>query len=156
MIIEFEQECKDCKGTGLYMGFAEMQGAAVVCYRCKGTGCKTNRIEYSPFRGRNQRTDVTHVYASNPGIGAAPSVVPGGVPLSIWEHDPEAVNLPGAEMREHTCPAWWYQTVDYKKKPDWKECIIVGSFANCRYFPEKAGCWSRWDKEHRVEAVENA
>jgi len=37
-ILEGECECSACKGTGLYVGMAEREGAAVVCSRCKGTG----------------------------------------------------------------------------------------------------------------------
>lgn len=37
-IIKIECECNACKGTGLYVGMAERDGAAVVCYTCKGTG----------------------------------------------------------------------------------------------------------------------
>lgn len=30
-------ECQACKGTGLYKGMAERDGAAVVCSHCHGT-----------------------------------------------------------------------------------------------------------------------
>jgi hypothetical protein len=30
---EVEAECRACGGTGLYVGFAEKDGCAVVCYR---------------------------------------------------------------------------------------------------------------------------
>jgi len=55
----------------------------------------------------------------------------------------------GMENRKHTCPAWWYQTADYKKKPDWKECWSNsgGSFSQCKYFSVKHACWERWEKE---------
>ncbi|GAH55007.1 unnamed protein product, partial [marine sediment metagenome] len=36
--IEYDCECNDCKGTGLYTGMAEGDGFAVVCHACNGTG----------------------------------------------------------------------------------------------------------------------
>jgi hypothetical protein len=32
------KECTKCKGTGLYVGFAEPPGTAVICRTCKGIG----------------------------------------------------------------------------------------------------------------------
>ena len=48
-VIEFDEKCKSCKGTGLYVGLAERDGAAVVCHTCKGTGKHHVRIEYDDF-----------------------------------------------------------------------------------------------------------
>ena len=52
-------ECSSCNGTGLYVGFAEAKGEAVVCVSCKGTGCRT--ISYKPFGGRKRRNGITKV-----------------------------------------------------------------------------------------------
>lgn len=41
-----------CEGTGLYSGFKEPKGVAVVCRECNGTGCKT--LEYTYFVARRQ------------------------------------------------------------------------------------------------------
>ena len=148
MIIEWVQQCAECKGTGLYVGFAERDGAGVVCQSCKGSGRRQMKVEYKEFTQRLQRTDVTHVYRTNPGIVVdAGKTVSGGVSIREWEADPTSCEQPGKEMRQHTCPAWWYQSADYSKKPDWKECMGVGAFADCRQFPDKASCWQRWDKE---------
>jgi hypothetical protein len=35
---KIKQECEDCKGTGLYSGFAEREGEAVICCSCSGKG----------------------------------------------------------------------------------------------------------------------
>ncbi len=43
-------ECSACNATGLYQGFAEPKGVAVVCLKCSGTGCET--INYKPFSKR--------------------------------------------------------------------------------------------------------
>jgi hypothetical protein len=52
-----------------------------------------------------------------------------------------------SEMRQFTCPCWWYQTADYKKKPAWDECLYVGMFSQCSHFANKQSCWERWDRE---------
>jgi hypothetical protein len=52
-------ECEACGATGLYCGFAEPKGTAVVCYKCKGTGCQ--EIQYTPFTARKRRKDVKNV-----------------------------------------------------------------------------------------------
>jgi len=52
-----------------------------------------------------------------------------------------------SENRLFTCPAWWYQSADYEKKPRWKECLVCGSFSSCNSFVEKEKCWKRWDVE---------
>jgi hypothetical protein len=143
-------ECTSCEGTGLYVGMAERDGAAVECHTCKGTGGEHVEHSYTRFTKRKARKGVTHVYRVNPGICAAPGAVPGGVSLRVWQEDPKAAAKPGAEMRQHTCPAWWYQSADYEKKPEWKECWdnLGRSFSQCKHFAVKAKCWDRWDDEH--------
>ena len=151
MKIEWVQECASCAGTGLYVGMAERDGAGVVCYPCAGTGRVQKIAEYQEFRGRKRRPGVTRVYATAAGIVLAPDVVPGGVPVQEWEADSVAPYQRGNETRQHTCPAWWYQTVDVDKKPKWDECIGVGSFHGCQHFPDKAKCWDRFDKESPIK-----
>ena len=147
-VLEWYQECKACKGTGLYIGFAEKEGAAIVCNRCKGTGKEHLKLKYNKFVGRKDNPNVTHVFAVNPGIGVDNGkITPGGVSKEEWLRNPESPKLPGNELRLHTCPAWWYQSADYAKKPNWKECGF-GNFPQCQYFPTKNKCWERWDKEN--------
>ncbi len=150
IVKEWKQECKSCKGTGLYVGMAEgTRGGAVVCYTCKGTGEQLCHFEFEPFIGRNPSPQVTHVYHVNPGIGVDNGIiVPGGVSKEEWERNPNSVKEPGREMRLHTCPAWWYQAADSEKKPDWDECPGCGTFASCEFFNLKEQCWARWDMEN--------
>ena len=51
--------CKECSATGLYVGFAEPKGTAVVCVRCGGTGCQ--EIQYVEFKKRRRRRGVSRV-----------------------------------------------------------------------------------------------
>jgi hypothetical protein len=155
--IEVSERCQSCGGTGLYSGMAERDGAAIQCYTCKGTGCHQFVHTYEPFTHREKSEGVIRVYEGNPGIvigagggyaGGSYSLEDfGGIPLEDWEAGKPFP--PGSENRQFTCPAWWYQSVDYDKKPDWTGCkSFNGSFTSCRHFASKAACWERWDREY--------
>ena len=55
-------ECSSCRGTGLYQGFCEAKGTAVVCLGCDGTGCAT--VSYTPFTKRHGKRGIKTVYRS--------------------------------------------------------------------------------------------
>lgn len=149
--LEFDAKCKACDSTGLYVGVAERDGAAVVCHQCNGTGCHKLVVEYEDFEGRESCGDIEWVYRVNPGIaiGKSDSYALsdfGGISYEQWSNNGSFP--PRTEDRRHTCPAWFYQSADYKKKPDWDECLGCGSFSGCKYFPNKHRCWERWDQEN--------
>jgi hypothetical protein len=146
-----QAECDGCGGTGLYVGLGERDGFAVQCHRCSGTGERTLTFGWRDFEGRKARPGVLRVLQTNPGIvaGLGNAHTPedfGGMPYTEWRDGRPFP--PGSEMRAFTCPAWWYQSADYARKPDWPECGFGGRFSDCRHFPDKAGCWSRWDREN--------
>ena len=151
---EVDEVCESCHGTGLYVGMAERDGAAVVCHTCGGTGCHHFVHEYEPFKHRANPPRVKRVFQVNPGIvigtgnGHALSDF-GGMPLKKWKAG--LPFPPGSEDRKHTCPVWWYQMADYEKKPEWKECGY-GSFSECFHFRTKAECWKRWDKQYGTKS----
>lgn len=151
---EWDQECAACHGTGLYVGMGERNGMAVVCHACKGTGQTHQRHEYNEFTGRNKPPEeVKRVLAANPGIMTAAEERFGGVPISEWLVNPKSVQQRGKEMRQFTCPAWWYQSADYTKKPQWDDAERKcgwGMFSECRHFADKAGCWTKFDKEQEA------
>ncbi len=152
MIIEFDEKCQTCGGTGLYVGLAEHDGAGIVCIRCKGTGIVHFKHEYEEPVKHVRRNDVTRVYESNPGIVLKTNSEKGcsladfgGMSFDDWD-----VGKPfpkGSENRLFVCPAWWYQSVDYKKKPDWDICTFGGTFSGCDHFGNKDKCWKRFDSE---------
>ncbi len=151
-VIEFDEQCKPCGATGVYVGFAEKDGAAVVCRTCNGSGNHHVKIEYDDFDGKKIRKDIDRVYEANPGIaigigGGYKLEDFGGIPYSAWVRGEPFPK--GSENRKFTCPSWWYQSVDYKKEPNWNECIHSGSFGNCKYFKQKDECWIRFDKENK-------
>ena len=149
-VFEVDRVCPRCDGTGLYVGMAERNGAAIVCRYCGGTGKDQFRLEYEPFKQRKEKRDVQRVYQTNLGIGIGIGNGHtlesfGGMPFKEWE---AGMDFPrGSEMREYTCPAWWYQSVDYDKKPEWSICGW-GTFSQCKHFQNKERCWKRWDKEN--------
>ena len=147
---EHDEQCKSCTGTGLYVGMAERDGAAVVCHTCEGTGCNRVKVEWDDFDGRVKRDGVKRVYRANPGIvigeGAGLRLSDfGGLPVAEWESG--SAFLPGTEDRKHTCPAWFYQWADCSKEPKWDECGGCGMFSLCKHFDSKSECWNRWDSE---------
>ena len=145
--IAFDQECDACQGKGVYIGLAERDGASVVCRRCKGDGHYTYKHVYRVFTGLKP-AEASRVYAVNPGVcvSATSLITPGGVTYAEWLKDPASPRAPGVELRENTCPAWWYQAAEYKKKPQWDECHSAFSFPRCEFFPAKDKCWERWDR----------
>ncbi len=150
---EVDAECEACKGTGIYVGIAERDGFGVQCHTCKGTGQEHLILEWKDFEGRKDREDVKQVLQVNPGICAGIGKDKqftlesfGGMPYRDWQ---EGKPFPkGSEMRAFICPAWWYQSADYKRKPDWEECTGCGSFSGCQHFNKKHLCWARWDREN--------
>ena len=152
---EVLEECKACKGTGLYVGLGERSGAAIVCGKCKGTGAFKFIYYYKKFQKKqNPPKDVKRVFQTNPGIvvGEGNGIKLsdfGGMPLSDWLKGKEFKQ--GMENRKYTCPAWWYQSADYKKKPDWDECLSSWgrSFCDCEYFNKKEKCWAKFDEENK-------
>ncbi len=152
-VINLKVACKACKSTGLYVGRGERDGAAVVCNDCNGTGKEKFRYEYDDFKKRKNIKKVKRVYEVNPGIGIGKGDKYtledlGGMSYQDWA---KGVSFsPGMENRKFTCPAWWYQSADYHKKPNWKECIGFGSFSECDQFKDKSNCWERWDKENKI------
>lgn len=152
-VIEFDYACQSCGATGLYVGMCERDGSAVVCHDCKGTGKAHFKMEYEEFHARKPKPGVAWVVEVNPGIcigkgehGQYTLELFGGMPYMNWRAGkPFEI---GMENREFTCPAWWYQSADYKRKPDWRECGF-GSFSDCRGFVNKEACWKKWDKQYR-------
>ena len=151
--IEFDCECDSCKGTGLYQGFAESKGVAVVCRSCRGKGWYREKITYNTTDGKlKRRKDIKLVIEYNPGIGVGENKERGitlkdfgGMSYEDW-----ARGLPfptKSEMRAFCCPAWWYQSSDYKLKPNWECCPCLGMFTDCKYYKSKEKCWERFDKE---------
>lgn len=55
-------DCKSCGGTGLYGGFAEPKGSAVICLGCGGQGW--TQFSYTKFAGRKKKAGITTISRS--------------------------------------------------------------------------------------------
>lgn len=55
-------ECPACNATGLYSGFAEAEGEAVICLQCQGTGAV--RMTFTPYTGRRRRNKIKTIRLS--------------------------------------------------------------------------------------------
>jgi hypothetical protein len=146
---EVDEKCPACSGTGLYVGFGEKDGAAVICHDCKGTGKFHFVHEYEEFEKIEEKKGVKWVLQINPGIGVGEGngfdfSDFGGMSYNDWKSGKKFTD--DMAMKRHTCPAWWYQSVDYKRKPDWKECGF-GALYDCPHFKNKSVCWHRFKKE---------
>lgn len=144
--IDYVCECPTCSGTGLYVGLGERDGAAVVCYKCKGTGKQEIHLTYKDFEGRQLQQGVSRVIKVNPGIcvGGSDLSAFGGMDYKDWFSGEPFPPL--SEMRRYTCPRWWGQCANRNNLPDWDECGF-GRFPDCKHFSTKHACWSRWDAE---------
>jgi len=72
---QIKQECEHCGGTGLYSGFAEPRGTAVVCLGCTGRGW--NILTYKEFTHRKHKKGIKTISISRggflaSGVGAVP------------------------------------------------------------------------------------
>ena len=146
--VEVDVECSACRGTGLYVGMCENDGAAVVCVKCNGTG--KVHMSLTPFTGRRKRDGVTRVFETNPGfIGLRGSdSSEGGISYEDWLAGKPFPH--GSENRKRTCPFWWLQITDFAARPDWEECKCrkpLNRIDHCPHFGSKEKCWARWDKE---------
>ena len=56
-------ECPSCSGTGLYTGFMESKGEAVVFVACGGTGAK--ELHYTEFTGRKRKNGISKIRAGS-------------------------------------------------------------------------------------------
>lgn len=160
-VFKADAECHSCGGTGLYSGFAERDGCAVVCVTCKGTGCEKISINYTPFEKRKERRDIKRVFKSSCGYGHSADTVTtqegkvvrfdlAGVTYKDW--------LAGGKpkpVKELYCPyIWTSQGLQQEKNPQHKlyeerceEALKLGSIiSNCKLFPEKAKCWKRYEE----------
>ena len=147
--IKIKHECGSCRGTGLYAGFGEADGAAIVCHSCKGQGWQES--VFTEFTGRKEKKGVRRVFQTNPGIGIGEGKGFklsdfGGMPVEDWLAGKPFKT--GMENRAYTCPRWWAQSAG-ESKPEWKECNegLGCRFCDCKHFGYKSACWVRWDIE---------
>lgn len=80
--ITIDITCEACHGTGLYSGFAEPEGTAVVCLGCKGQG--HHSFTYTPFTKRKGKKGIRMVFNSAGGF-IATGIGPKGLGVTYKE-----------------------------------------------------------------------
>lgn len=90
-LMTFDCECRSCGATGLYCGFAEPRGVAVVCLECNGRGgieytfeWKREDIYATRFKSRKPRTGI-HTVRRSAGSFLATGVGPTGGSVTYEE-----------------------------------------------------------------------
>jgi hypothetical protein len=154
--------CTSCGGTGLYVGMAEREGAAVVCHKCNGTGCFEHEFKYVLFEERVLRKDVKRVFKTSCGYGHSAidrtskegTVIEfskAGVAYEDW--------LKGEKpkpVKTLYCPYLWEnQNIQDSNHPCHKtlfstKCedgLSLGcSVTSCKFYGEKSKCWEIFEK----------
>jgi len=157
--IDIEVECSNCKGTGLYVGMSERDGAAVVCHTCAGSGKVTFKREFPKFVGRKRRDNVKRVYKSGAGYTISASDVTtkdgklirfsqagsdydkwlwGAVPKPIEDlHCPYMHTNQNMQLSDHEAHAVYEE---YCMAQGLWGCLV----SDCKRFENKAECWRRY------------
>lgn len=158
--IEMTIQCPACNGTGVYVGMAERDGAAVVCHRCNGSGKYDYSYEYEEFTGIKKAEGVERVYKKGYGFVIAPQVLDftGIGEIDMGEEGVSYAeflkgNLPG-HTKKLACPMVADQSVCHRVSGFVDECealhgsCLLGTLlTKCNYQPHKANCWKRFDRD---------
>ena len=145
-------QCPNCKGTGLYQGMAERDGAAVVCYHCRGTG--QTKCSYEEFTGRKIKEGIKRVFAGSFGyVHGAKNVKfndtgiirfeVGGCTYEEW--------LNGATpkpVKDLYCPYIWdNKGIGNEPVSRCREIAsCFGRISDCKHFGNKAKCWEEYER----------
>ena len=148
--IEGECECPKCKGTGLYKGFGEQDGARVICYRCDGTGKIKISARYAKFKGRKKDDGCTRVYTQGMGYGITDrdTIINGrlfpfskyGCSYKDWLKGtkPIPIKFLGCPRQEEGHGLKFDHCTEHYKG---------GLIKSCFMYPNKAKCWEIFDKK---------
>lgn len=153
-----EIECSACKGTGLYVGLCEKDGAAVVCYRCDGKGSVFfSYNEPPPGSKPRRRDDVVRVFDRAHGyvISANDVTTKEGTffPFSQYGCSYQDWYDNGAEpksmVRMLRCPA----NNAIKDRHGYEFCIQGpgDNIFKCPRICNKDKCWEEYDKQLALE-----
>lgn len=158
-------ECMACDATGLYIGFGEIDGAAVICSKCNGTG-KVD-FEYQPFTKKRIRDDVVRVFKGSFGFvhsasnvmqddGFVLAFASAGCTYEEW--------LNGAEpkpVKELYCPYYWTDQGLKNNEVNnlYRNCCSEGFrrgdyIYNCKHFSKKQWCWATFEAKMPTEDEE--
>ena len=155
--INLDIECRSCNGTGVYQGMGEYDGAGIVCYQCKGTGCEKYYFKYNEFKERKINPKVNRVFLSGYGycIGTKPITLSNGIFVDFSKEGVQYKEFLNGKMPKHIkqmgCPMMADQGACHSIEGFIKECKklngeYVEYIPNCKC-PNKEKCWDRFEKQ---------
>jgi hypothetical protein len=144
-------ECPSCKGTGLYSGMGERDGAAVICHNCNGNGFIN--YEYNEFTGKKVKENVKRVFQSGYGycISSEDITTKEGKQLNFSKYGCTYQEWLNGEKPKHIedlyCPYIAYNKgMGNEPCKRCKEGSQGGLISNCIYFEDKSKCWEEYKK----------
>jgi len=155
-------ECESCGGTGVYVGFAEKDGAGMVCATCDGSGCHKIVVNYAPFTKRKLTTKVKRVFARSCGYCHAAETYTGKDGKTIEYSKAGATYkewLDGKKplpVKDLYCPYMWTnqncQSADHLKYAWYKKhCSKHNNCCNkitdCSMYGSKHKCWETYGED---------
>ena len=157
-VVRGEAQCDDCKGTGLYVGMAERNGAAVECWKCRGSGYVSVNLKFAKFTGRKKRKGVVRVFDSAHGYGLSAEDVmnkdgklirfsEAGCAYKDWLKGVKPVPI-----KDLHCPyQHTNQDLQLKDRHDLYKTrcnnglSLGGRLADCKFRSAMATCWEIYD-----------
>ena len=155
--LEGTAKCETCNGTGLYQGFAEQDGAFVICYKCDGTGEIKISLRFKKFKGRENQPKCKRVYTRTMGYGITDKniTVKGrlfpfadyGCTYKEWLKGAKPIPLKflGCPYQE-TNQRLQSKDVNDLYKTRCKENSGWGMIANCKLYNDKHKCWEIFER----------
>jgi hypothetical protein len=145
-------ECESCKGTGLYNGFAEKDGARVICTSCDGKGVVPVDCVWNKFVERKIDKGAKRVYTNGMGYGITDKdvTVDGkffpfsqyGCSYEEWKSgvQPKPLEFLGCPYQE-TRQSLQSKDKNGLYKTRCNKGLGCGYISDCKYFHDKATCW---------------
>jgi len=150
---EMECECDECKGTGLYVGMAERDGAAVICNRCDGRGKVIIKQTYTKFTKRKVRKNVKRVYQTCGGfvISANDVTTKEGITIKFSNAGVDYKDWLNGESPKpiedlmcpylHTGQELQSKDVNDLYKTKCSKYLAWGNITSCKCYKDKHLCW---------------
>ena len=159
--LEGEAECKSCKGTGLYAGLAEKEGARVICRTCEGIGKIKISFQWNKFKKKKIDKNATRVYTNGMGyvITDKDVTIKGengediifpfsqyGCSYKDWLKGttPKPLKFLGCPY-QHTNQRLQTEDVNDLYKTRCHENIGYGLISNCKLYHCKGTCWDIYE-----------
>lgn len=141
-------ECDSCKGTGLYQGIGERDGAFVICNKCNGTGSLQINLIFIKFSGRKKQERCKRVYSNGMGYYITDKDIE-DMPFSVYGCAYEEW-LKGAKTKPLDFLGCPYQETNQRLQNDdvnnlykyrCKNNLGFAKISKCLLYKDKRKCW---------------